>query len=337
MRIHTWLGAVACLAAHLAVAAPPPSAPPGALPVPARAPAFKGSWEGPTKMLLPGPGPKPGQDIGDYFAHLVTGDRRPTKLHVLALGGSRGFHHDSVPAAMDAIYEAGKRTGLWVTEFATDYALVSPRGGQPMHAGFQPQGLRDFDAVVVAGASGDWGLTDEQKAALLAFVHEDGKGLVVIHAGLDANHGWRDYVDMIGGEMTGHPFNTPEKVLVSFPLVNESPGFPAVSHLPLAFRKQDELYVLRNWSRSDINVLLRIDATRMPYGDYREIDTQLPPDHDFPVAWTKRYGKGRVFASSIGHHAEAFDDPEVSQMYAEAVKWALGLTEGDEQPHAPRN
>jgi len=305
--------------------------------VPGPAPAFKGNWQGPTKFLIPGPGPKPGQDLREYFESLPAADRRPQKLHVLVLGGSRSFQHDSVPAAMNLIYTAGQRTGLWFTQFATDYVLVNPRGGKPMKAGFQPEGLRDFDVVVAAGNTGDWGLDDAQKAALLSFVREQGKGLVVMHGALDANHGWRDYIDMVGGEFAGHPFNTPDKVLVPFPMVNESPEFPAVRHLPKAFRKQEEAYIIRNGSRGDINVLLRLDATKLDYSVHPEIETQLPPDHDFPIAWTKRYGKGRVFVSSLGHAAEAFGDPDIAQLYTEAVKWAAGLTEGDERPHPPRN
>lgn len=95
--------------------------------------------------------------------------------------------------------------------------------------------------------------------------------------------------------------------------------------------------MLRNRSRSDANVLLRLDEKQLPYGLYPDLETQLPPDRDFPIAWTKRYGKGRVFVSTMGHHAEAFDDPEVVQMFSEGIKWALGLTEGDDRPHAPRN
>lgn len=305
-------------------AAPPPAMRPR--------PAFKGKWNGPTKFVIPGPGPRPGQSMADYFASL-SGDRKPIKRHVLVLGGSRGFHHDSVTSAMASIFQSGKSTGWWDAEFATDYSLVNAGGGKKMNAGFQPQGLKDFDAVVIAGASGDWGLTDEQKAALISFVRDEGKGLVVIHAGLNANSNWQDYIDMVGGEMTGHPFNTPDKVLVPFKLINEAPDFPAVSHLPRSFRKQDELYVIKNWDRNEVNVLLRLDTSDL---DTKSIESQLPPDLDIPIAWTKRYGKGRVFVSSIGHHAEAFDDPDIVRMYSEGVKWSLGLTDGDERPHARR-
>jgi type 1 glutamine amidotransferase len=45
------------------------------------------------------------------------------------------------------------------------------------------------------------------------------------------------------------------------------------------------------------------------------------------------YGKGRVFYSSFGHTKEAWEDPDVRKMYLEAVKWAMGRTEGNTASH----
>jgi type 1 glutamine amidotransferase len=53
---------------------------------------------------------------------------------------------------------------------------------------------------------------------------------------------------------------------------------------------------------------------------------------DFPLAWAKMYGKGRVFYSSLGHDAKTWDNPDVYRMYFEAIKWALGLTNADVTP-----
>ena len=39
-------------------------------------------------------------------------------------------------------------------------------------------------------------------------------------------------------------------------------------------------------------------------------------DGDFPLAWAKNYGKGRVFYSSLGHAAETWDNRDVAQMYS---------------------
>ena len=121
-------------------------------------PAFKGDWQGPTRQVLPGPGLRPGQTLEDYFGSLPTGCRTPTPMRVLLLGGSRSFHHDSVPAAMNMVYAAGKRSCLWITHFATDYALVNPRGGRPMRAKFPARGPAGFrrqswpPAIPVTGA-----------------------------------------------------------------------------------------------------------------------------------------------------------------------------------------
>lgn len=290
-----------------------------------QSPVFKGSWAGP-------PAHAPAEAAA---AHpklpppVPAGTRSPILRHVLVLGGTRGWHHDSVPTGMAAVFNWGRATHLWEAEMRTDFSLVNPGGGQRMFAGFRPEGLRDFDAIVVVSATGDWGLDDRQKAALLDFVRGGG-GLVVMHGGLDGNHGWKDYVDMVGGEFVSHPFNTGDYPLFPFPLLNENPSTPMTSFLPRQFVKQDELYVLKNFSRDDAEVLISVDKDVL---DMSGVAWQLPPDRDIPVAWIKQYGKGRVFASTIGHSREAFDDPEVARMYTEAIKWALRLEGVDARPH----
>jgi len=51
------------------------------------------------------------------------------------------------------------------------------------------------------------------------------------------------------------------------------------------------------------------------------------------VAYSKMYGKGRVFYSTLGHTPESWDDPDIQKMYFEAIRWALGMTEGSTTPH----
>jgi len=50
-------------------------------------------------------------------------------------------------------------------------------------------------------------------------------------------------------------------------------------------------------------------------------------DADFPAAWTRQYGKGRVFASILGHAAENWDNPLLQQMYLQAIRWSLHQVE----------
>jgi type 1 glutamine amidotransferase len=292
-------------------------------------PAFKGNWPGATKPQEWSPAVVPMPPASAVPASPQRGGRGPQVHHVLVLGGTHGWHHDSIPSGMAAVFNWGRATHLWESELRTEFSLVNAGGGKPMNSGFQPQGLHDFDAIVIVSATGDWGLDASQKAALLDYVRGGG-GVVVMHGGLDANHAWKDYIDMVGGEFVAHPFNTGTWPLFPFPLLNENPNTPMTSTLPHQFVKQDEIYVVRNFTRDDTDVLLSIDRDAF---DMRPSETWLPPSHDVPVAWIKNYGKGRVFASSIGHASEAFDDPDVARMYTQAIEWAMHLVGPEPRPH----
>ena len=41
-----------------------------------------------------------------------------------------------------------------------------------------------------------------------------------------------------------------------------------------------------------------------------------------PVVWKRKYGKGRVFYSSLGHQAKEFDNPEMRTIFRRGANWA---------------
>ena len=43
---------------------------------------------------------------------------------------------------------------------------------------------------------------------------------------------------------------------------------------------------------------------------------------DMPVAWTKRWGAGRVFYCSLGHQAAVFDNGEARELMRRGLAWA---------------
>jgi type 1 glutamine amidotransferase len=240
--------------------------------------------------------------------------------HVLVIGQTKDWEHESVSAAMAAVYNMGKESGLWDTTMRTDTKLLTKKD-LPRNA----KNLNHFDVLVFASTSGELDMDASQKLDMLSFIKEDGKGFVGIHAALDTNHTWPEYGEMIGGWFDEHPWMT-----FNAPIVNEDPSFPAVRHFPAAFVKYDEIYQPKDWSRDSVNVLLSLDPTRLDYDNNPRIHRA---DHDFPVAWSKLYGKGRVFYSTLGHTEESWDDPDVRKMYFEAIKWALGMTEGSTATH----
>ena len=240
--------------------------------------------------------------------------------HVLVISQTNGFEHDSIPDAMTAIFEMGRESGLWDTTLRTDTKLLTKK-----ELTANAKNLNYFDLLIFASTTGELTLDDSQKQDMMSFIKDDGKGFVGIHAALDTNYQWPEYGEMIGGWFDQHPWST-----FNAPIVNEDPTFPAVRHFPARFVKYDEIYQPKAWSRDKVNVLLSLDASKLDYTNNPRIHRE---DHDFAVAWSKMYGKGRVFYSTLGHTEESWQDPEIRKMYFEAIKWALGMTEGSTASH----
>jgi type 1 glutamine amidotransferase len=111
-------------------------------------------------------------------------------------------------------------------------------------------------------------------------------------------------------------------------VINENPAFPATKHFPASFDFNDEFYQASHFSRDKIDVLLRLNV--------QAGDTRIHADGDYPLAWAKTYGKGRVFFGSFAHSSATWDIRDVQQMYFQAMLWALGLTDAEPAPHALR-
>jgi uncharacterized protein len=239
------------------------------------------------------------------------------KKRVLAIGEEKGYRHEAVSHALATIERLGRESGLWDTEIRTDTEAVTKKKLE-----YNARNLDNFDAVVFY-TGGTLEMNDEKKAALLAFIHDEGKGFVGIHSATITFTDWPAYGDMIGGYFDEHPWGT-----FDAPIVVEDPAFPGISQWPRTFVLRDEIYQVKNYSRDQVRVLLRLDPDKLDLTNKRVHRT----DGDFAVAWARMYGKGRVFYSTLGHPVESWDDPRIQAMYAGAIRWALGLVDADATP-----
>jgi type 1 glutamine amidotransferase len=248
---------------------------------------------------------------------------RPTRKQVLAWADIRnGQQHDSVTRALVTIEKLGRESGLYDTYIRTDSQLITK---QPIVMNGRPvtnKNLDYFDAIFFFGLR-EIDLSDQQKSDLLSFVKDDGKGFVAAHTATTAFFSWPEFGEMLGGRYDEHPWNVTDATVVI-----EDPAFPAMRHFKASSMVRDEHYQTKEFSREKIRVLASLDP--------KSVDLTNPNVHqkdgDFPVAWVRNYGKGRVFYSTLGHAQESWDTPLIQTMYFEAVKWALGLTDGDATP-----
>ena len=246
---------------------------------------------------------------------------QPKRKKILAIGEVKGFQHDSVSHALASVERWGRESGLWDTYIRTDTQLVTKKKLEG-----NAKNLDFFDAVVFY-TTGELPLDEEQKASLLAFVKDDGKGFIGIHSATDTLYQWPEYGELIGGWFDQHPWNT-----FQAPIIVEDSDHPATRHLPKSFTTRDEIYQFKSWSRDKVRVLMRLDETKL------EKNPKVHrTDGDFAVTWIKSYGSGRVFYSTLGHVEEAYDKPDIKKMYFEGIKWALGMSEGHTNPHPKKS
>lgn len=137
-------------------------------------------------------------------------------------------------------------------------------------------------------------LTSEQEDGLFQFV-SSGKGLVGIH-GTAWWIGGRA-VDLIGGAANWHPLGD------TFTVNIEDSAHPITQGVG-DFEVEDEIYM-------------------SAYDPYIHILASAEwSEKQHPMAWTKSYGDGRVFYTSLGHGPGTFERPAMQKMLAQGVQWA---------------
>jgi len=248
----------------------------------------------------------------------------PARKVLLAWADTRNgvSQHAFTSHALAIVERLGYDSGLWDTFIRTDSNIVANTAfktdGSPASGG---PSLSNVDGIFFLGHR-EIDINAKQKEELLAFVR-NGKGFVAAHTGLTAFESWPEFGEMLGAQYEGHLFTGPARV------ISESPGSPIVKHLGAEFEYNDEFYKAKTFSRDKIDVLLRFDPLSVP-------NTTLAKDGDFPLAWVKKYGQGRVFYGSFSHGTELWDRRDIQLMYLEAIKWSLGLTDAEPAPHARR-
>jgi hypothetical protein len=231
---------------------------------------------------------------------------------VLHVTHSAGFRHDSTVVSAQVMRSVAAESGRLEVMATEDVSLLNA------------QTLRDFDAVFFF-TSGELPVSAQQKRDLLDFVRS-GKGFGGAHSATDTFYSWPEYGDLIGGYFDGHPWVQPVRIDV------EDPNHPAVAHLTPSFTILEEIYQFRDFSRERVRVILSLEP--------RSVDLKAPGVHpdteDFPLAWVRRYGSGRVFYTALGHFDETWRDSGFQKTLLGAMLWLTGQVEGDATPRPQR-
>jgi hypothetical protein len=82
-------------------------------------------------------------------------------------------------------------------------------------------------------------------------------------------------------------------------------------HIPMAF------------SRDRVHVLLSLDTEKT---DISGLGPEITRGGDYPQAWSRTFGKGRSFYTSLGHREDIWStDPMFRAHVTGGIRWALGI------------
>jgi uncharacterized protein len=240
---------------------------------------------------------------------LAATQARPAPPRVLVVTYSAGYQHDVVrrpapaePSTVERVLtDLGRRSGSF------DVTLVSARD--------------ELDRLTVASVrahrailfftTGELPIAPAVRQAMFQSVR-DGGGFVGVHSATDTWYTIPEYRELLGATFDGHPWHQRARLIV------EDRTQPATRDLGDAVEITDEIYQFRDWSRSQVHVLLRLDP--------RSVDVRRGKrgDGDYALAWTKPYGRGRIIYTALGHEPAVWADDRFHAHLLGAIRWALG-------------
>jgi hypothetical protein len=149
-------------------------------------------------------------------------------------------------------------------------------------------------------------IAPEQEAGLLDAVRS-GVGIAGWHGGMgDSFRNNTEYQFMVGGQWVAHPGG-----IIEYEVNIIKPDDPIVAGLS-DFKMHSEQYYMH------VDPSNEVLATTTFSGEYCEWIAGTV----MPVVWKRRYGKGRVFYSSLGHVAKDFEVPEALEIMKRGMLWA---------------
>jgi uncharacterized protein len=210
-----------------------------------------------------------------------------------------GYRHDAIPLSQTILGQLGKNSGLFDVTATEDMAE------------FTTEKLARYAAVMFY-TTGELPMSDAQKAALLDFVRS-GRGFLGVHSATDTFYEWPDYRELIGGYFDGHPWHQNVRIKVA------DPASSLVSFLGRPFEITDEIYQIRDFDEHGSHVLLRLDETSVDLSR----DGVHRRSYDWPLAWTRSYGRGRVFYTALGHEQAVWRDARYQRLLLNAMRWSM--------------
>jgi hypothetical protein len=221
-------------------------------------------------------------------------------------------HQDPAPRRRAVVVRGGweghvpvEATDIFIPFLEREEFTVSVHDSLDVYA--DSEELARTDLVVQCWTQGT--ATDEQVTGLSKAVLA-GTGLAGWHGGIvDSFRASPDYLHLTGGQWVAHPGDFVDYEVAVVP--------KRADHPIVAGLDRWTLHTEQYWTLTDAlnDVLATTHFSAGPGTPWRA-------DMVAPAVWTRQWGTGRVFVSTIGHKLEDLLVPEVRQLTERGLLWA---------------
>jgi len=226
-------------------------------------------------------------------------------INALIFTKTAGFYHASIPNAIKAFSEIGRKQ-KWQITFTEDSTL------------FTDKELMKYDVVVFLLTTGNNLLNEKQKLAFQNYV-ENGGGFVGVHTATDTEYKWPWYEKLVGAHFLGHPPVHKGKLVI------ENKNHPSTQCFEADTVKwTDEFYTFDRNPRLNTNLAILVSIDEKSYNItenpwFKNVNLVMG---DHPLIWCQQVGKGRSFQTALGHLPEIYDNSLFRKHLTGAIQWA---------------
>jgi len=165
--------------------------------------------------------------------------------------------------------------------------------------------MTSFDLIIQSWTMGE--ITKEEETGLIEAI-KNGAGLAGCHGGIgDSFRSNTNFLFMVGGQFAAHPGGQ-----IDFQVNIEKDSDPIVKGLSDFSIHSEQYYML-------VDPGVEVLASTTFSGEH----VSWVDGVKMPVIWKKKFGKGKVFYSSLGHSVKDFEVPEVMETMKRGILWAI--------------
>ncbi len=246
-------------------------------------------------------------------------------IHVLLITGQLSIEHD--PKTSLLLRRMLESTGRFKVKITEEF-----RGATDETLSQYDLAILNYDGEFPGSGHDAIPLGESAEQALLAFV-QSGKGIIFHHSAIWSTPWPKEFLRLMGGwcDINDGGRKNP---WTEFPVKTSNSTHPITAGLERTWNTvQEDLFAGLVWHPG-----AQIEVLATCFDDvegYRNIqphaafmvpksgpDTMRDVNTDIPVAWTNRFGEGRVFVLTIGHGPDTIRRPGFVGLYCRAAEWA---------------